>query len=48
MANLLFNIIAWAAVAGFVLGIISGFWPVLLVSVAVALLSRAVANNLER
>ncbi len=34
--DLLFTIISVAATAGFVLGIISGFWPVLLASALIA------------
>jgi hypothetical protein len=36
MDNLLFNIIAIAAVAGFVLGILSGLLPLILVSLVLA------------
>ena len=48
MDNLLFHIIAWAAVAGFVLGIISGFWPVLVISLVVVLLLMMLGNRLPR
>lgn len=48
MDDLLFNIIAVAAVVGFVLGIISGFWPALLVSVVAVLLLLTAANSLRR
>ena len=46
--DLLFNIISVAATAGFVLGIISGFWPVLLGSLGVAVLLLVLGNSLRR
>jgi len=48
MDDLLFNIIAVAAVAGFVLGIISGFWPALVISLVVVLLLMMLGNRLPR
>jgi hypothetical protein len=46
--DLLFTIISVAATAGFVLGIISGFWPVLLGSLVAVLLLLTVAKRLRR
>jgi hypothetical protein len=46
--DLLFTIIAVAATAGFVLGIISGVWPVLLASLGVAVLLLWLAKSLRR
>ena len=46
--DLLFTIISVAATAGFVLGIISGVWPMLLTSLAVAVLLLWLAKRLRR
>ena len=48
MDDLLFNIIAWAALAGFVLGIISGFWPVLVTSLIVVMLLMMLGKRLRQ
>jgi hypothetical protein len=48
MDDLLFNIIGVAATAGFVLGIISGVWPVLLTSSVVMLLLLWLAKSLRQ
>jgi len=47
MDDLLFTIIAVAATAGFVLGIISGLWPVPLTSSLVILLLLWLARSLR-
>ena len=47
MDDLLFTIIAVAATAGFVLGILSGVWPVLLTSSLVMLLLLWLARSLR-
>ena len=46
--DLLFTIIAVAAAAGFVLGIINGVWPILLASLAGTLVLLWLTGRLRR
>ena len=47
MDNLLFSVIAVAATLAFLAGVISGIWPVLLVSLCFALLILWAAGRLR-
>ena len=47
MDDLLFTIIAVSATSGFVLGVLSGVWPVLLTSSVVMLLLLWLARSLR-